>query len=130
MKRKIRGSAKEAKATDAGAMPSTTVAATPRNAVITIGIASVIQRITTVARTAASRCAAGSTSSGRRHTTTNATGARNHPARWRQNSKRASAALTVPSISIGAEASTTEYADCTDSTIVLAESFDSRSTER
>jgi hypothetical protein len=52
MKRKMRGSANGANASFAGATRSTTAAATPRNAVIAMGIASLTQRTTTAARTA------------------------------------------------------------------------------
>ena len=83
MNTKISGSANGANACVAGATPSTTAAATPRNAVIAIGIASVTQRTTTAASTAASRRAGSGSAPQLHQASANASGASSSPARSR-----------------------------------------------
>ena len=97
MNRKMSGSANGANASLAGATPSTTAAATPRNAVIAIGIASVTHRTTTAASTAASRWAGGSRPPVVHQTTAKASGAPARPARRRHRSRRPSMASAAAS---------------------------------
>src|SRR5215207_9478068 len=94
MKRNIKGSAKGANTSFAGATLRTTHAAAPTSAVTGSGSASVIHSSTTAAITAASLCASGlRPGSGNRSSTANASGATTNPAARRQRSNRASAGL-------------------------------------
>src|SRR5829696_7099185 len=94
MKRNIKGSAKGANTSFAGATFSTTQAAAPTSAVTGSGSASVIHRSTTAAITAASLCASGfNPGSGSSSSAANASGATTNPAARRQRSNRASAGL-------------------------------------
>src|SRR5215203_6909445 len=94
MKRNIRGSAKGANTSLAGATFSTTQAAAPTRAVTGSGSASVIHSSTTAAITAASLCASGfNPGSGNSSNAANASGATTNPATRRQRSNRASAGL-------------------------------------
>src|SRR5688500_11849546 len=94
MKRNISGSAYGANTSRAGATRMITASDVPSSAVTGIGRASVIQRTTTVARIAASRCASGSRPGiGRRSSAMKMAGARKTPARLRTRSKRISPGL-------------------------------------
>src|SRR5262245_47857166 len=87
MNRKMSGSPNGANATAAGATPHMTAAATPRNAVTAMGMASVTHKTTTAARIAPNRCAGPGNPLAITHAASAAKGASTNPLRCRHKSK-------------------------------------------